>query len=284
MGILAMIFAPFELFSRRKNIGDNEPLHTAPPAFDLSEAVESLPPDVYLRRDTATKPSLLLTRAQFVALQEQLPHRFQGRRWRLVFGSEYHGFSRLAFQHNCAEEVKSACGRERHAVLIIKAGNDGQLLLGAYISVIPQASNRKYIGSEESFLFAVPPAVTSGAAEASATAETREPAATSAPESFIRFFKPPSNAPNRYFMRCEDGNISLGGGGKGPAVVLHSDFVTVSCSTACPTFGLHESLLLLNMRDGDELPSGVKMEGGEPFASVRAIQLWVVGDECFTAL
>ncbi|EKG07011.1 hypothetical protein TCSYLVIO_001860 [Trypanosoma cruzi] len=276
MGGLFTRFIPFMYFDGNDDAEGMQA--TPPPPFDVSVALEEVPPDVYLKRETAIKPSIPITGKQFLTLQEHVPPRFQGRRWRLLFCSGLHGFSRLALQHNCAEEIRSARGNERPAVLIVSAGSEGKILLGAYISCIPQTSNKKYVGTEESFLFCVPPPSSSSSS-----------ALSSSDDLFI--FTAPADAANRYFMRCDNGAISFGGGGKGPALFLHSDFASVSCSTFCPTFGIRESLLLLNARpggDGDaavfDLPNDVHLEGGEPTTSVRAVQLWTIGDEYFSLL
>ncbi|ESL07507.1 hypothetical protein TRSC58_04803 [Trypanosoma rangeli SC58] len=262
-------------FSHSTDAGAAEGLQEPPtPQFDVSAALEEVPPDVYLKRDTAMTPGILITSKQFLTLQRHIPTRFQSRCWRLLFCSGLHGFSRFALQNSCAEELKSARGKERPAILIISAGSDGSILLGAYISCIPQASNKRYVGTEESFLFCVP---ASSALASSGGA--------------LRIFKPPENAANHYFMRCDNGTIAVGGGGKGPAIFLHEDLTSVCCSTFCPTFDLKESLLLLSENPnggcyataGADCPHKVSLEGGEPQTSVRAIQLWTIGDDYYLA-
>ncbi|EKF39108.1 hypothetical protein MOQ_000670 [Trypanosoma cruzi marinkellei] len=275
MGSLFTRCLPFMHFARSDDAEGMQA--TSPPPFDVSVALEEVPPDVYLKREAAIKPSILITGKQFLTLQEHIPPRFQGRRWRLLFCSGLHGFSRLALQHNCAEELRRAQGKERPAVLIVSAGSEGKILLGAYISCIPRTSNKKYVGNEESFLFCVPSSSSSSSSASSASSDDN-----------LRIFTAPADAANRYFMRYDDGAIAFGGGGKGPALFLHSDFASVSCSTFCPTFDIRESLLLLNARprgDGEaavfDVPTDVHVEGGEPTTYVRAVQLWTIGDEYF---
>ncbi|RNF19626.1 uncharacterized protein Tco025E_04038 [Trypanosoma conorhini] len=276
-------FARFLPFSQSAKAGGAEGTREAPaPQFEVGAALEEVEPDVYLKRDTAMTPSILLTGKQFLTLQRHLPARVQSRRWRLLFCSGLHGFSRVALQNSCTKELRRARGKERPAILIISAGSEGNILLGAYVSCIPQASNKRYVGTEESFLFCVPPPSSSSSSSSSYSSSS---------DGELCIFTAPENAANHYFMRCDNGSIAVGGGGKGPAIFLHDDLATVSCSTFCPTFGLKESLLLLNARSNGYCdaaaaagcPSDVRLEGGEPAASVRSIQLWTVGDEYFVA-
>lgn len=220
-----------------------------PPAFDLTSALELLPTNRLLNRLAPKVPSIAISADVFLQLQAFLPIQEQRSKWVQLFSTDENGYSPLSLANNCRD---AACGEKCSAVLLVKTPS---CTIGAFLSVWPDWHQKKYYGTNGTFVFVVQES-SSGKLE-------------------VHNSNSSDAGSNNYYLKTTSTELMcVGGGGTGPAIQLCDDLQRIRCSARCPTFGLDASLLTPGQVD-------VVTEAGTSESCVLAVELWAFSKNTF---
>ena len=180
-----------------------------------------------------------------MALQDLLPTHLRSRKWLQIFSTQENGFSTQSLIASCRENSK----HQDSGILLIRTA--AQRVIGVFLPTWIDWQQRKYYGTRGTVLFSVD-------------------------EAEQKVTKYVASDKNDYFMRSSlDGELTFGGGGRGPALKLFNDLMEVQSSTDCPTFVDFTCLLSASSPE-------VVVEAGVAQTGVTGVELWGFSPKAFS--
>lgn len=302
--------------AKNKRNEDNAAEATAAkPQLHMEAVLARLPVNLSLNRLEPQSPTCLLLPEWFLQIQKQIPAHLQNRTLELVFSSWENGFSYAQLRQATSERLSHKASAQELILLIRpslaqrggdESGEDSscseRALVGAFIPGGIDFSIKKYFGTDGTFVFssmvtgcdeapAVSPQLLSplgqrrddgGVAGSPLLSSDSSPASSPTSLPPLAFFRCSDPKANEYFIRVADTSLSIGGGGKGPAISLDPDMEYVTSSMCCPTFGNGCRCLLPVYGDSSKALCGVEIEGFQAKSPVHTIELWSFSNAVFS--
>jgi hypothetical protein len=224
--------------------GSKDDIPAAALSLTFGDVLEKLPPNHLRNRLDPSLPNISISNKIFWEIQELLPVHHRSLKWEQLFSTEESGFSTQSFISACREHGK----RHEAGMLLIKTA--AQCVVGVYLPMWIDWQQRKYFGTRGTLVLTI-----------DETTET------------MKSFAASGN--NEYFLRTTtSGELSVGGGGRGPAIKLCNDLLEIQSSTECPTFADYSCLL-------PQGNSEVVVEAGTAQAGVALVELWGFSKKSF---
>jgi hypothetical protein len=189
----------------------------------IHEQLDQICKEDYTPELIESEKGSVLSSDQLKAIHTVLPHRFQHRRWKLLYSTREHGISLRTLLTRASEQGPS--------VLVVHT-TDAQII-GAFLSE-PLRDFNRYYGTGETFAFSFN------------DEKVDENLLTAEKQTELLFNCYRWTRANSHFIYSTQNYIAIGGGEKGGCAIRLDSDLTLGSSYPCETFGNESPLIKAN--------------------------------------